>query len=120
MTTLKGARAALAAKVSTAVAAFTSVTVLAHDPPSVSGDTITVSTAGVTPTDWRLFLRIYVPAVQSAEGQDLLDDLVEAVETVGESLGSQTPRSGWDFAYDESKDFFVMLTVVDYPREDWG
>ena len=78
-----------------------------------------MSTAGVTPTDWQLFIRIYVRAIQSSEGQDRLDDLVEAIETVGESLGSGSPRSTWEFDYDESKDCFVMLTTVDYPRVDW-
>jgi hypothetical protein len=119
VTTLKAARADLAAKVTTAVAAFTGVTVLAYDPPTISGNVVTVSTAGVGATDWRLFVRVYVDAVQSEPGQDLLDDLVEAVETVGEGLGSSVPRSDWDFAYDESKGAFVMLTTVAYPREDW-
>lgn len=117
MTALKDARAATAAKITAAVAGF-SVTVLDFDPPSISGDTITVSTAGVTATDWRLFVRVYVDAIQSSEGQDLLDDLVEACETVGEGLGSVVPRSDWEFAYDESKGCFLMLTTVDYPRED--
>ena len=120
MTTLKAARADLAAAVTTAVAGVGGVTVLAYDPPTISGNAVTVSTAGVGATDWRLFLRVYVDAVQSQPGQDLLDDLVEACETVGESLGSAVPRSSWEFAYDESKGCFVMLTTVAYPREDWG
>jgi hypothetical protein len=119
-TALKDARTALAAKITAATAAFV-VTVLDFDPPAVSsGDTITVSTAGVSPTDWRLFVRVYVSAIQSSEGQDRLDDLVEACETVGAGLGSTVPRSAWEFVYDESKDAFLMLTTVDYPREDWG
>lgn len=119
MTALKGARAAVAAKVVAAVA-DTSVTVLDFDPPTVVGDTVTVSTAGVTATDWRLFVRVYVDSIQSSEGQDRLDDLVEACETVGEGLGSMVPRSDWEFAYDESKGCFLMLTTVDYPREDFA
>jgi len=118
VTALKDARADLAAKVTAAVAAL-DVTVLPYDPPTIVGNTVTVSTAGVSATDWRLFVRVYVGAVQSQAGQDLLDDVVEAVETVGESLGSGVPRSAWEFAYDESKGAFVMLTTVDYPREDW-
>lgn len=120
MTALKAARADLAAKMTTAVAGFDGVTVLPYDPPKISGNAVTVSTAGVGATDWRLFVRVYVDAVQSQPGQDLLDDLVEAIETVAESLGSAVPRSDWEFAYDESKGCFLMLTTVDYPREDWG
>ncbi len=119
MTSLKAARAAVAAKIAAATVAY-APTVLDYDPPQLSNaDTITVSTAGVTPTDWQLFIRVYVSAVQSSGGQDRLDDLVEAIETVGDSLGSTSPRSVWEFAYDEGKDCFVMLTTVDYPREDW-
>jgi copper chaperone CopZ len=115
VTTLKAARADLAAAVTTAVAALSGVTVLAYDPPTISGNAVTVSTAGVTDTEWRLFVRVYVDAVQSEAGQDLLDDVVGAVE---DGLPSSVGRSDWDFAFDESKGCFVMLTTVDYPRED--
>jgi hypothetical protein len=118
--TLKGARADLAAKIVTAVAGIVDVDVLPYDPPTISGTAVTVSTAGVAPTDWRLYVRVYVPAIQSEEGQDRLDDVVEAVETVADSLGSSVPRSDWDFVYDDGKDCFLMVTIVEYPREDWG
>jgi hypothetical protein len=117
VTTLKAARADLAAKIATATAAY-DPTVLAFDPPTVSGETVTVSTAGVAPTDWLLFVRVYVPTIQSQAGQDRLDDLVVAAETVGESI-SPTPRSNWEFVYDESKECFLMMTTVAYPREDF-
>lgn len=118
MTSLKAARADLAAKATVAVAAYDSVEVLAFEPPTLAGDRVTIATSGVTPTEWLLYIRVYVPAWQSEEGQDLLDDLVEALETVAESL-SPTPRSTWDWVYDETKDTFLMTTTVAYGREDF-
>lgn len=112
--TLKAARAALANDLSAAL--DDTVTVLGYDPPTVSGDTVSVASAGARPTEYLLFIRIYVPAVQSAEGQDRLDDLVEAVEAAETSA---VPRGAWDFLYDEGKDAFMMATVVEYPREDF-
>jgi hypothetical protein len=113
---LKAARTALAAQITTAVAGLGDVDVLAFDPASVSGDVITVSTAGLTTTEYRLFVRAYVPAVQSQEGQDLLDDLIEAVEV---GVGDETPRSDWVFGYDQVKNSFVMTSTFDYPRPDF-
>lgn len=113
--TLKAARAALAAELTAAIT-DSAVTVLGYDPPTVSGDTVTVATAGLTPTEYPLFIRIYVPAVQSAEGQDRLDDLAETVEA---AQTSAVPRGVWTFDYDEGKDAFVMITTVDFPREDF-
>jgi hypothetical protein len=114
MTTLKAARADLAAQITTAVG-DPSVAVLAFDPPSVSGDTVTVSTAGIGPVDWQLYVRVYVDAVQSLEGQARLDDLAEAVD-----LGITPPRSEWTWRFDEVKQAFIFQATVDYPREDWG
>lgn len=116
MTTLKAARADLAAAATTAVAGFAGVTVLPYDPPVITGDTVTVSTAAPGAVEWRLFIRIYVPAIQSEEGQDRLDDLMEAVD---EGMPSSVARVAWEFAFDESKEAFVMLCTVDYPREDF-
>jgi hypothetical protein len=113
--TLKGARAALAAEIVTALGDPT-VTVLAYDPATVQGDTVTVGTARITPTEYQLFLRIYVPSVQSAQGQDRLDDLTEAVDAA-DLTG--VPRGEWEFAFDESKEAFLMLSTVDWPREDF-
>lgn len=113
--TLKGARATLAAEIVASLADPT-VTVLAYDPATIQGDTVTVGTARITPTGYQLFLRIYVPAVQSAEGQDRLDDLTEAVEA---APMSGVPRGQWEFAFDESKEAFLMLSTVDWPRGDF-
>ncbi len=113
--TVKAARAALAAQITTAVNDPT-VSVLAYEPPSLSGDVITVVTAGVTDTEYRLQVRIYVDAVQSAEGQDRLDDLLEAVE--GNAL-SDLPRSAWEWVYNQAESTFQMVTTIDYPREDF-
>jgi hypothetical protein len=116
VTTLKAARAALAAQIVTAVA-DTTVTVLDYDPPMITGTAVTVSTAGVTPMDWRLFVRVYVDAIQSAEGQDRLDDLVEAIDVA--AAMQPTPRPEWEWTYDDVKGIFLMQAVVEYSREDF-
>jgi hypothetical protein len=115
--TLKADRVALAAQITTALATLPGVNVLPYDPPTVSGDLVTVSTAGLTATEHQLAVRVYVGAMQSAEGQDLLDDVVDAVEA---SALSSIPRSDWRMVYDQVKGAFLMTTTVDYPREDWG
>lgn len=113
--TVKAARAALAAQITTAVNDPT-VSVLAYEPPSLTGDVVTVVTAGVTASEYRLQVRIYVDAVQSAEGQDRLDDLLDAVEANGLS---DVPRSAWEWRYNQADSTYQMVTTVDYPREDW-
>jgi hypothetical protein len=112
VTALRAARADVAAQVVAALADPT-VTVLAYDPPSGSGDMVTVSTAGIGTLEWRLNIRVYVPDVQSEEGQDRLDDLAETVDA-----GVGLARSEWSFLFDDRKGTFLMATVVDYPRED--
>lgn len=115
--TLKTARAALAADLATAVNAVGAYPVLAYDPPSVTGATVTVSTAGLTGTEYRLYVRVYVPTVQSAEGQDLIDDLVSAIDT--STVLRALPRPEWSWRYDAALDVFLMQATVDYPRTDF-
>ena len=118
MTSLKGARADLAASIVTAVSALpSSVAVFAFEPPTLGGNAVTVSTAGVTPDSWRLAVRIYCPAIQSAEGQDLCDDIVQAIDT--STVLRRVPRSDWTLSYDETKDVFFYETVAEFPREDF-
>lgn len=107
-------RASVAAAVVTALA-DDSVQVLAFDPPAITPPMVTVSSAGLSATEYRLFVRAYVSDIQSEEGQDRLDEIVEAVDAGGFPF----PRSDWDFVYDEVKNAFYMVTTVEYPREDF-
>jgi len=117
MSASKDDRAALAAQITTALAAFPTVNVLPYDPPTVSGNLVSVATAGLTATEHQLSVRVYIGAMQSAEGQDLLDDVLDALEA---AALSSVPRSDWRMVYDQVKGAFLMATIVDYPREDWG
>lgn len=114
---LKAARSTLAADLAAVIAAVGPYPVLAYDPPSITGTTVTVSTAGLTGTEYRLYLRVYVPTVQSAEGQDLVDDLVTAIDT--STALRALPRPEWSWRYDSALDVFVMQATVDYPRTDF-
>jgi hypothetical protein len=115
VTTLKAARAATATAVVLAVN-DTTVTVYAFEPPVIAGAAVTVSTAGIRPTEWLLFVRLYVPDIQSEEGQDRIDDLTAAIDGYG---GMPIGRLDWDMAFDEQKECFLMQAVATFPREDF-
>ena len=120
MAGLKAARTALAAEITAAIAASPvdpagSVDVLPWDDAAVVAPAVTVATAGVNALAWRLYVRIYVDAGQSQQDADLLDDLTEAIDL---GLGDTTGRSSWEWQYDDLKGLFLMITTVDYPRED--
>jgi hypothetical protein len=91
------------------------VQVLAFDPPAVTPPMVTVSTAGLSPTEYRLFLRVYVADVQSEEGQDRLDAITETIDVAGFPF----PRSDWEMTYDEVKGAFYMVSTAEYPRADF-
>jgi hypothetical protein len=114
MATLKEARQALAAQIDTAVT-DTDIDVLSFDPPDGVPPLITVATAGVTSTTWRLTVRLYVDAGQSDLAADFLDDLLETVDLL---MDDTTARTDWDWDYDDLKGLYLMVTTVDYPRED--
>ena len=115
MATLKEARQALAAQVRTAIT-DTDVDVLAFDPPDVVSPLVTVATAGVSPTSWRFTIRIYVDAGQSEQAQDLLDDLLNDVDLL---LEPTTPRSSWDWEFDDARNTFLMVSTVEFDRSDF-
>ena len=121
MAGLKAARTALAAEITAAITASAvdpagTVDVLPWDDAAVVAPAVTVATAGVNATAWRLIIRIYVDAGQSQQDADLLDDLTEAIDL---GLGDTTPRSSWEWQYDDLKGLFLMVTTVDYGREDF-
>lgn len=111
----RAVRAAVAAQIVTALADST-VTVLPFDGPVISGTTVTVSTAGLSPTEYRLFLRVYVPDIQSEEAQDRIDDVTETLDAAD---AFSFPRSDFELVYDEVKAAFYMQAVVEYPRSDF-
>lgn len=108
------ARAVVAAEIAV-VLAGQDVQVLPFDPPAITPPMVTVSTAGLSDTEYRLFLRVYVRDIQSEEGQDRLDEITEAID-VG---AFPFPRDDWEFIYDEVKGAFYMVSTVQYPREDF-
>jgi hypothetical protein len=113
--TFAAAKAALAADITAALGDST-VQVLPFDGPAVGGDTVTVSTAGLSPTEYRLFIRIYVSTIQSQEGQDRLDVLTETIDA---APGFAFPRPSWEFVFDQVKESFYMVATVEYPRLDF-
>ena len=113
---LKEARQALATAIDTAIT-DTTVDVLAFDPPDLTPPIVTVATAGITPTEWRFTVRIYMDFGQPEQAQDALDDLAEAL--IVQLEDAAVPRTSWDFEFDEARGQFIMAATVDSPREDF-
>lgn len=91
------------------------VTVYDHEPPLVSnGASVTVSSVGVTATEWTLAVRVYVTGMQPSDAQNLLDDTVLLVDGL-----LTAPRADWTFEFDEGRTVFVATTVIQVPREDF-
>jgi hypothetical protein len=107
-------RAAVAQAV-TAALADPNVTVLPFDGPVISGETVTVSAAGLSATEFRLFVRVYVPDIASEQAQDRLDELTETID----AAPMPWPRSDFELTYDEVKGAFFMQAVIEYPRSDF-
>ena len=121
MAGLKAARTALAAEITAAIAASVvdpagTVDVLPWDDAAVVAPAVTVATAGANALAWRLYVRIYVDAGQSQQDADLLDDLTEAIDL---GLGDTTPRSSWEWQYDDLKGLYLMTSVIEFAREDF-
>jgi hypothetical protein len=113
-TLLQAARETLTAVL--AALAIPDVAVLGFEPPTLArGTTVTVSSAGVEPTEWVLAVRVYVNGIQPAEAQDTLDQVVVQVDA---GL-THVPRSEWGFEWDDARTAFVATTTVQYPREDF-
>jgi hypothetical protein len=92
------------------------VTVLGFEPPALArGTTVTVSSAGMEPTEYVLAVRVYVNGIQAAEAQDVLDRTVVQVDA---GL-THVPRTDWDFEWDDARNAFVASTTVQYAREDF-
>lgn len=117
MTTLKEARAATAA----ALAASLTVPVYGYEPKPGGlplPAAVTVSTAGVSDTEWLLAVRVY-SSVRSdfATAQDTLDDVMTAADA---ALALEpVPRSSWQAQYLDEHEAIVATSVISYPRDDF-
>lgn len=112
--TLSEARKTLATQIT--AAELDEVTVYNHEPAMVTaGVSVTVSSAGFSPTEWLLSVRVYVTARTPESDQDLLDQHASAVDAVLDPA----PREQWDFGFDEDRNAFVAEATVSYPREDF-
>lgn len=96
-----------------------SIRVLDHEPRSLTHPfTVTIATAGMTPDDWVLAVRVYaVTAKTDAKtAQDQLDLLLPAVDAKIGSNGGFGP-SNWAVDYDDSLDAYVALNLLEVGRE---
>lgn len=122
-TTLANAKAELVALLVTGGApAVSGVTqVYGYDPPvkDLAGPVaIAVSTDSVTPTEWRLAVRIYITAtVDAKQAQDDLDTLIPAVDA---KLTSGFGPSQWTIDLpSEERPFYTATHVLEVGREDY-
>lgn len=78
---------------------------------------ITITTSGMTPTEFRFTLRCYAQLTPGAlPAQDTLDRLVYALETF---LGNSYPRNDWTYTYDPNLDALIAEASVESPRDDF-
>lgn len=77
---------------------------------------LTISTAGMTPVDYLLALRIYVTAEPDAEkAQNDLDALIMLVDA---RMTSGFGPSNWEVVYDPDLVAFVATNIFQVGRED--
>lgn len=119
MTTLRGARESLGATLTAALSASYEVLDYEPGPGRLNKPTsVTVATAGMTATDYRLYVRCYsdTSRVKPEDAEDALDNMVEATE---DALPVEVPRSSWAVEWSEIHDAFIATTVAEFPRDDF-
>lgn len=77
---------------------------------------VTLSPAGMEPTDWTIAVRVYVSDQDPARAQDLLIDNTVAVDLLL-AAGAGYGPSRWVFAWDETIGWFASSEVM-VGRED--
>lgn len=96
------------------------VRVYKGEPPAgemVGPTALTITTLGITPTEFQFNLRVYSQMKQGVIGaQDLLDDAVYELET---NLPNKYTRNTWNWSYAETFDCLVAEAQVNYPRDDF-
>jgi hypothetical protein len=118
-TSLSAAKAELLALITTG--GLPSPLVAAYDHEPLPGHVqkpaaLTLSTAGRTPVDNLIALRIYVSAeVDAKKAQEDLDSLIEAVDA---RMTSGFGPSNWDVVLEPELTAFVATCVFDVGRED--
>lgn len=113
-TSLAGARA----DVATALNSVSGVTTaydhepVAHDKPVA----LTVSSAGIAPTDYLIAVRIYVTTeIPVEDAQDKMDSVLEAADN---ALPSWAGPSQWSIEWDQEQGQLVATCVLEIGRED--
>lgn len=113
-TSLAGARA----DVATALNAVTGVTTAYDHEPTTHGKPValTVSSAGIAPTDYLIAVRIYVTTETPVEeAQATMDAVVEAADN---ALPSWAGPSNWSIEWDQEEGQLVATCILEVGRED--
>lgn len=96
-----------------------SVHVYDHEPKAMSHPfSVTIATAGMTPTDWVIAVRIYADTARAdaKTAQDQLDLLVPAVDAKIGSNGGFGP-SAWEIVWDPDLDALVATNLLNIGRD---
>lgn len=81
-----------------------------------AGVSMTISSAGITPTDYRTAVRIYVKVSGSSKAaQDLMDGLVTAADALPSSVFGD---SNWRIRYLEADDLLQAECIYESGRDD--
>jgi hypothetical protein len=104
------------------VSAVAGATVLDHEPKA--GDlqgalAVTVASAGMTPNDFLISLRVYSSVRTDAKkAQDDLDDTIHAVDLLLDTQTAAFGPSEWAVDYDPDIEAFVAVNSLRVGRED--
>lgn len=91
------------------------VTVLDHEPRSISGGqiTVTVAPSNIQP-DWAYFVtRVYCPVPDAAAGAALLE---RAVSAITDHLPGSWLEPVWSMGWDDRLDEFMAAGTIGFPR----
>lgn len=97
------------------------VRVYDHEPKGFSHPfSVTIATAGFTPDDWVLAVRIYADTARTDAkvAQDQLDLLIPAVDAKVGSSGGFGPSS-WEVDWDADLDSLIATSLLNVGRQDY-
>jgi hypothetical protein len=98
-----------------------SIHVYDHEPKQMTHPfSVTIATAGFTPDDWVLAVRIYADTARAdaKTAQDQLDLLIPAVDVKIGSNGGFGPSS-WEIDWDADLDALIATNLLNVGRQDY-
>lgn len=89
-----------------------------HEPKKIDGPVaVTLSTDGMSPTEWRIALRLYISiSADQKAGWDSVDSLMPAVD---HKINAHFGPSDWTVERTEQGDYLVATNILEVGRADY-